>query len=336
MVFNRAPIPLEDDKCFVLMPFTPSLTAVYESAIKVAVESLGLRCIRADEIPFSSPIMQDIWDGIRSASLVVADLTGRNPNVFYELGLAHALGRNVVIISQTLDDVPFDVRHVRCIIYNGSDEGRASLSNSIATYLKEIKRTQKSYCKILLDPSFANEFVMKTCAFYHEFKGLRGLYAKVREQSEMHPVVRKVTHYHKRINVPGLVRNVLFNGSPIEFSGDRADGAYSIHAEFDPPVDIGSAAAFSVQFELLDCFPDVDEFWCIKVPRPVDDFSAHFRFERGAVSDFRLLIASESGDEELASIQPRFRRSASSEMFEWANAVGDGGAKLVFKWRWRE
>jgi len=61
--------------------------------------------------------MQSVWEGINRARLIIADLTGRNPNVFYELGIAHTLGKPVIMLTQSMDYVPFDLRHLRCIVY---------------------------------------------------------------------------------------------------------------------------------------------------------------------------------------------------------------------------
>jgi nucleoside 2-deoxyribosyltransferase len=61
--------------------------------------------------------MQSVWQSINEARVVVAELTGRNPNVFYELGIAHTLGKPVIMIAQAIEDVPFDLRHLRCILY---------------------------------------------------------------------------------------------------------------------------------------------------------------------------------------------------------------------------
>jgi nucleoside 2-deoxyribosyltransferase len=58
-----------------------------------------------------------------SASLTVADCTGRNPNVFYEIGLAHALGKPVILITQNSEDIPFDVTHIRYIQYEFTPRG---------------------------------------------------------------------------------------------------------------------------------------------------------------------------------------------------------------------
>ncbi len=110
----------ENDYCFVLMPFVDQndIQIVYNDHIKNVVENrCGLRCERADDIYDISGIMQSVWESISKASIIIADLTNRNPNVFYELGIAHTLGKPVIMITQSMEFVPFDLRHLRCILY---------------------------------------------------------------------------------------------------------------------------------------------------------------------------------------------------------------------------
>ncbi len=110
------------DRCFVMMPFAAPLGGYYESVYKPAIEKAGLQPIRADaEIFGAGKIIDQIWSGIRSAKVLVAELTQRNPNVFYELGLAHALKKPVVLVSSNEADVPFDLHHIRVIYYDVND-----------------------------------------------------------------------------------------------------------------------------------------------------------------------------------------------------------------------
>ena len=110
------------DSCFVMMPFAAPLGAYYEKVYKPAIEKAGLRPIRADtEIFGTGKIIDQIWAGINAARILVAELTSRNPNVFYELGLAHALEKPVVLVSANEEDVPFDLKHIRVIYYDVRD-----------------------------------------------------------------------------------------------------------------------------------------------------------------------------------------------------------------------
>jgi nucleoside 2-deoxyribosyltransferase len=78
--------------------------------------------VRADDDIFATgKIMDQVWRGIRQAKVLVAELTSKNPNVFYELGLAHALEKPVVLVSSNQEDVPFDLGHIRAIFYDQTD-----------------------------------------------------------------------------------------------------------------------------------------------------------------------------------------------------------------------
>lgn len=110
------------DSCFVVMPFAAPLGTYYEKVYKPAIEKAGLKPVRADaEIFGTGKIMDQIWSGINAAKVLVAEMTSRNPNVFYELGLAHALKKPVVLVSSNEGDVPFDLKHIRVIYYDVND-----------------------------------------------------------------------------------------------------------------------------------------------------------------------------------------------------------------------
>jgi hypothetical protein len=110
------------DSCFIMMPFAGSLGSYYEKIYRPAIEKAGLMPVRADtEIFGAGKIMDQVWSGINAAKVLVAELTTRNPNVFYELGLAHTLKKPVVLISSNEADVPFDLKHIRVIYYDVND-----------------------------------------------------------------------------------------------------------------------------------------------------------------------------------------------------------------------
>lgn len=127
----------ESDLVAVMMPFDAAFQLVYE-AIKAGVEAAGMRCLRADDIWERDHIMDDVLSLIWRARVVVADLSGKNPNVFYEAGIAHTLGREVILVTQSLDDVPFDLRPIRTLKYLNNGEGRKGLSEGVARRLQTI------------------------------------------------------------------------------------------------------------------------------------------------------------------------------------------------------
>jgi hypothetical protein len=121
---------------FVLMPFADKLKAIYDNHIRRVAESLELRIGRADDLFTTHSVMQDIWDSIYSAPIIIADCTGRNPNVFYELGIAHTLGKPVILTTQDADDVPFDIRHLRYIPYEYTPPGMQEFEERLSRTLQ--------------------------------------------------------------------------------------------------------------------------------------------------------------------------------------------------------
>ena len=132
--------------CFVIMPFSGSFNDYYRKILKPTIENCGLKSIRADEVYGVKPIIEDIAECIINSEIVIADVTDKNPNVNYELGMAHALCKQVIIISQKVEDIPFDYRHIRAIIY---DTKRVDWADNLKTELeKTIKLVISDYSNI--------------------------------------------------------------------------------------------------------------------------------------------------------------------------------------------
>jgi hypothetical protein len=120
-----------------MMPFEAGFNAVYES-IRQAADNVGLRCRRADDIWENAAIIQDVVALIDRSRIVVCDCSGRNPNVFYEAGIAHTLGREVILITQSDHDIPFDLRHLRYVRYLNNAEGRGALTEALQARMRTI------------------------------------------------------------------------------------------------------------------------------------------------------------------------------------------------------
>lgn len=128
-----------DKTCFVIMPFSKDFDEIYNAVYVPAISSLGLKPVRADEIYNNRPVIEDIFKSIHEATVILADVTGRNPNVNYELGAAHALKKETVIVTADINDVPFDYRHLRVVEYNRTAiDWNRKLSASIKETLKNV------------------------------------------------------------------------------------------------------------------------------------------------------------------------------------------------------
>jgi hypothetical protein len=105
---------------FVLMPFKEKFQDIYHLGIKAAAAEAGAYAERVDEQMFSEGILERIYGQISSADVIVADMTDRNPNVFYEVGYAHGIGRSVILMVRDESEIPFDLRHQQHIVYGSS------------------------------------------------------------------------------------------------------------------------------------------------------------------------------------------------------------------------
>jgi hypothetical protein len=119
------------------MPFADRFNAIWQEVIRPTVVGRGDNCLRADDVFRPGVVMVDVATRIQDAAYLIADLTGKNPNVFYELGYAHALNKSVILITQQINDVPFDLRHQRIISYSDTVAG----ARQLRTFLEKALET---------------------------------------------------------------------------------------------------------------------------------------------------------------------------------------------------
>ena len=133
--------PLRPASCFIVMPFGPEWSADVHRILAGACQAAGVRPVRGDDLFTPTDILEDIWQSINAADFVIADITGRNPNVLYELGIAHTLAKPVMIISRDAADIPIDLATRRVILYGqaGAD-WREDLASRIAQAVAGIVR----------------------------------------------------------------------------------------------------------------------------------------------------------------------------------------------------
>lgn len=140
-VFGPPHPPVMKADLFVVMPFADEMKPLYDQHIRPLAAELGITVARADDFFAVASVMTDVWNAIHAAKVVIGDCTGRNANVFYEIGIAHTLGKPVILLTQDGADVPFDLRHIRVLTYDGSAPGMAELRRSLrATIVHEMSR----------------------------------------------------------------------------------------------------------------------------------------------------------------------------------------------------
>jgi len=164
-----------DKTCFVIMPFgkegSPERKQsddTYKNIIKKAVEEsgLGLRCVRADDISRSGNIVDDIINYAAKSRFVIADMTGRNANVFYELGIRHSLKDGTILLARSAEDIPFDVQTERRIIYSkdtidNATKAKDTLRNFLVSMNQSVVMSDSPVLKVLyhrsgVDPEESN------------------------------------------------------------------------------------------------------------------------------------------------------------------------------------
>jgi len=165
---------------FVLMPFKEAFNDIYMLGIKAACQSDKVYCERVDEQYYEGSILERVYNQINKADYIVADMTGQNPNVFYEVGYAHGLGKKVILITQSEADIPFDMKHYVHIIYdrNGISQLKEKIgarveyylsnpeentcdSNALVPYMNgfELTEGKTTQIKMLPKPSFGSSLV---------------------------------------------------------------------------------------------------------------------------------------------------------------------------------
>jgi len=141
---RRNTIPVEKNRCFFLMPFSHDFDIVYGKTKKFLNEN-GFVCNRADEISGSTPIISKILTEIMKSQYIIVDITNSNPNVYYELGIAHTLkeARNVLLIKRKDYKAPFDISHLTYIEYDPSNI--LLLISTIHDFIKESQKRNSFY-----------------------------------------------------------------------------------------------------------------------------------------------------------------------------------------------
>lgn len=124
--------------CFVIMPFHPDLMPVFNDAIRPACRQTGFKALRVDELEGVYNINREIIEHIFMSDAIIADLTNWRPNVFYELGVAHAISNKAIMIINKKDEIPFDIKMYSCILYEQNKRGLAKLAASLVKSLNSL------------------------------------------------------------------------------------------------------------------------------------------------------------------------------------------------------
>jgi len=135
-IFKNRQFKVDNKYIFVLMPFVEHWSSDVWSVIEYYLNSAKYKCKRADNL-YGHNVIEDIWTGINESNIIIADITSKNPNVFYEIGIAHTLGKRVIIITQDRGALPFDFRVYRVIFYENSESGLRNLTYELKNFIDQ-------------------------------------------------------------------------------------------------------------------------------------------------------------------------------------------------------
>ena len=132
-------VATQDSVCFVVMQFTEEYNALYAEVIRPTCEEFGYKVIRADDFYTSGLIIDDITRSIRECTIVIADVTPNNPNVFYEIGFAHGIGKPTILLSdRKREKLPFDISGFRTLFYDNTIGGKSAVEERLRRHLEAI------------------------------------------------------------------------------------------------------------------------------------------------------------------------------------------------------
>ncbi len=142
---------------FVIMPFDPEFDSLYQKLLKEPLEDVGYRVNRADDLEKNQNILREIIIGIKEADLVICDMTTMNPNVFYELGIAHTQGKPVILLAQDLNEIPFDLRPYNVITYSTNFDVAFELPDKVKNLCSKFIEGTYNFANPVIDFQIVNQ-----------------------------------------------------------------------------------------------------------------------------------------------------------------------------------
>ena len=199
---------LDHKVCFVISPIGKEGTElhtrfkeVFEYIIKNAVKASGyeLNVLRADDIDQAGSFIKDILENLYSSFVVIADLTGQNPNVFYELGVRHSLRPRTILIAQSVDDIPSDLREYRTIVYDTSAKGAANFAKRLKNYLTQLHKEPERPDNPVLD-RIGSIFENQLSQLEAEKQNLQDELSNLQQERASKPEKRVIASVFGRVN----------------------------------------------------------------------------------------------------------------------------------------
>jgi hypothetical protein len=224
----------DQDTCFVISPIGKPGTErhtkfkeVLDYIIKAAVKASGynLQVLRADDIDRAGSFIKDILESLYGSYVVIADLTEQNPNVFYELGVRHALSPRTILIAQSIDDIPSDLREYRTIVYDTSAKGAANFSTRLKKYLGEMQKEPERADNPVLD-RIGSIFENRVATLESEKQQLKNDLSTVLQKGA--PKEKRTTGASVNTRIDRVTKLVVANRQILDGNFNRGDKEYTL------------------------------------------------------------------------------------------------------------
>lgn len=209
-VFSIPDIEVQENLVSVMMPFDKKFDQIYKSIIN-SCNHCNFECKRADDIWNNSIIIQDIFDLIYTSTIIIVDFTGKNPNVMYETGIAHTLGKIVIPITQAIDDVPFDLRHHRVLKYLPNNEGLAEFTTTLTQKLKNHLGSASSNSRNIVKENIYKDEKLQSQIYPIKNDDISEVWSKVLENIESLPAKMFFNALAYPIQVDSALVKLAFN-----------------------------------------------------------------------------------------------------------------------------
>lgn len=132
----------ETPTAFIIMQFSEPYDSLYSDVIAPVCEEFRVKACRADEIAAPGLIIDDVIRQIQDARFVIAEISPPNPNVFFEVGYAHAIQKPTILVAEKPNQLPFDVSGFRTLFYENSISGKAKIEDTLRKYVDGIMNPQ--------------------------------------------------------------------------------------------------------------------------------------------------------------------------------------------------
>lgn len=318
------------------MPFDKKFHHVYSKAIQPAVKESGLTCSRIDESLTVSIIMDEIWKYIQESGIIIADLTNKNANVFYELGLAHSLRKDAILLSQDISDVPFDLTHWRVILYKNSKVGLVVLKDKLKSILTssnehfELRRKNSFYT-----PRKSRE-CFKTLSYNCQMtlSGPRGNKTKIKEIYQLKPLLsgpyEKSYTFIKEAELSEISTNI---GTLYLHYRNNEREQYLVFLNSEELKNIPIILQFDVTIKNM--FPLKREYWTKHLAIQIPKLHYQFSFLKGCFVEEMIVIQKKNFSDKGKILKHKIFEDLDKQMFSWSGHIPKDQF-IEFHWLWRE